>query len=137
MSSSDLALVQILARLDALQVAQQTMQAKVTLQLLRLHNQLIPIQLDSLTSQDKAPMSPLEPKAVLLPASPPHRIQPPIAQGSPLPPALATLPVSMQGPVSDKEREKVLYPGRVNLTSTFFLSDLSLGTIAHVFRSLP
>lgn len=100
--SSDALLTQILAQLNLLQVSQQTLQAK----------------LDALTS----------------PASPPSVGSPiPIHHDSPSTPTLLLSPVSslskvhlaspsptktpLEHALTDKEREKALYPGRVLLTT--------------------
>ncbi|KAF5317762.1 hypothetical protein D9619_012564 [Psilocybe cf. subviscida] len=96
MPVSDAILTQILGQLESMQVAQQTMQAK----------------LDALSSEGKDAISPLVPVPVLLPESPSK--------------SSSTLPISPSSPpaesskttsVADKEREKLLYPGRVNLTT--------------------
>ncbi|KAG6899802.1 hypothetical protein C0995_004916 [Termitomyces sp. Mi166 len=83
MSTSDGVLTQILAQLNALQVQQQTMQAK----------------LDALSdgSTPRPSSSPISMKASLASAE-----------------AAVGAPPARSG---DKEREKVLYPGRVNLTT--------------------
>ncbi|KAH9480916.1 Uracil-regulated protein 1 [Psilocybe cubensis] len=120
MPVSDAILTQILAQLEAMQVSQQTMQAK----------------LDAL-SQHK-PSSPLEPKSMkglpnlATPSTPPRegtststqtddakesvvsvQAQSTRAALSSAPPSLGPAAASL----TDKEREKLLYPGRVNLTT--------------------
>ncbi|RXW21778.1 hypothetical protein EST38_g4052 [Candolleomyces aberdarensis] len=93
MPVSDAVLTQILAQLEALQVSQQAMQAK-------LDNLTQPTNTTPLepTSPPKATPATPESKPVPIPTSPtPARV------------ALASL--------TDKEREKLLYPGRVNLTT--------------------
>ncbi|KAF8964569.1 GTP cyclohydrolase N terminal-domain-containing protein [Flammula alnicola] len=125
MPVSDAILTQILGQLEAMQVAQQTMQAK----------------LDSLNIQN-VPTSPLEPTPVqgiptlATPSAPftptksttPSGISLPPASGgitvsppsTPLRATLASAPPAvgrMTGSLTDKEREKLLYPGRVNLTT--------------------
>ncbi|KAF9529594.1 GTP cyclohydrolase N terminal-domain-containing protein [Crepidotus variabilis] len=98
---SDAVLTQILAQLQALQVSQQTMQAKI----------------DALTPPGKTPTTPLEPKAVL-PPSTPTRTSASGTPSSPPPATSSSAATSVPGkPLTDKEREKLLYPGRVNLTT--------------------
>jgi len=104
MTTSDTALLaQILARLDALQVSQQTMQAKI----------------DGMTNPSSPPLAPV---------SIPGRLDSPSAQVVALSPSspVAKSPSSSLPTVSyetkgisanDKEREKLLYPGRVLLTT--------------------
>ncbi|KIM81121.1 hypothetical protein PILCRDRAFT_821949 [Piloderma croceum F 1598] len=104
MSTSDAVLSQILARLDALQVSQQALQAK----------------LDSITNPGSPPLAPVaipsrqdSPSKTLSslvsPSSPSTKVSSSISIGSPL----DVREVS----VGDKEREKLLYPGRVLLTT--------------------
>ncbi|KAF8956786.1 GTP cyclohydrolase N terminal-domain-containing protein [Flammula alnicola] len=104
MPVSDAILMQILGQLEAIQVTQQRMQAK----------------LDSLNIQNVT-ISPLEPKpgqgisaggapggtTVSAPSTPPRTTLVNAA------PAVER----MTGGLTDKEREKLLYPGRINLTS--------------------
>ncbi|TFK65709.1 hypothetical protein BDN72DRAFT_919974 [Pluteus cervinus] len=107
MPVSDAVLTQILAQLEALQVSQQTMQAK----------------LDALTANKSE--TPLEPVKVnseqsgsgaTIPTAPPPR-------DVPVKVSLASAAPAVESPASrplggnDKEREKLLYPGRVNLTT--------------------
>ncbi|KAF9546676.1 hypothetical protein CPC08DRAFT_715958 [Agrocybe pediades] len=128
MPVSDAVLTQILAQLEAMQVSQQTMQAK----------------LDALSlGVNKTPISPLEPKSTdRIPtlSSPAPAGQPSLAKVSTAASAEAiittksamgvqsddsgraalssSLPVTgAKGGLTDKEREKLLYPGRVNLTT--------------------
>ncbi|KAF8644376.1 hypothetical protein AX16_008501 [Volvariella volvacea WC 439] len=110
MPVSEAVLTQILAQLEALQVSQQTLQAK----------------LDALTGgqadRDTAPPAATAPTAATSsvsppltaatsPASKPLEIKAPLTSTSPIP---GTQPGSQIG---DKERERLLYPGRVNLTT--------------------
>ncbi|KAG6847584.1 hypothetical protein H0H93_007189 [Arthromyces matolae] len=121
---SEAILTQILAQLNALQVQQQTMQAK----------------LDALSGATvtKGPGSPLEPARpkefeTLTPVSISASSTPSVVP-SPGPGPLPISTVNLKAPLtsvepnvgspptsraisSDKEREKLLYPGRVNLTS--------------------
>lgn len=126
MSVSDSAiLTQILNQLQTLQVSQQALQAKVRL------NAMMPIyytkltinvrlQLDSLTN----PSSPISsPQRSALSVT--HES----LSGSTVTPPNATRPlpssptsVSAENVISDKERERILYPGRVMLTSKLFMS---------------
>ncbi|KIK00910.1 hypothetical protein K443DRAFT_132516 [Laccaria amethystina LaAM-08-1] len=108
-SASDSILTQILAQLHSLQVSQQAMQAK----------------LDAISGEKGS--TPLEPKTSThvrsvsdaqsvssIPSSPTS----PIAQRAVLAsatPRTASTPLS--APLTEKEREKLLYPGRVNLTT--------------------
>ncbi|KAF8985128.1 GTP cyclohydrolase N terminal-domain-containing protein [Cyathus striatus] len=103
MPVSDAVLTQILAQLEAMQVSQQAMQAK----------------LDEL-ALTKTGETPLEPRPI-----PPHAlsgsadsVSPPVGVSptSLSPPAPSVL-ASQGNPLTDKEREKLLYPGRVNLTT--------------------
>ncbi|PPQ81526.1 hypothetical protein CVT24_000306 [Panaeolus cyanescens] len=106
MPSTDAVLTQILAQLQSLQMTQQTMQA----------------QLDNLASS-KAPTSPLEPKAELPTTSTPltKKDEDPLAKSTSTSPvaslASATPQTAAIATMSDKERERLLYPGRVNLTT--------------------
>ena len=127
MASTDAVLTQILSQLQVLQVAQQTMQAKVrsTFTFTLIYSAPFWYQLDVLSTQGKPP---LEPKAVLPPTSPPRSAYP--QSSPPSQPSLASSTpssVPKQDLLSDKEREKLLYPGRVNLTSQLisFTVDLS------------
>ncbi|GLB38828.1 putative GTP cyclohydrolase N terminal [Lyophyllum shimeji] len=110
MPVSDAILTQILAQLDALQVSQQTMQAK----------------LDSITGVQKSTVTPLEPKAPThgrsesvtsvtsdALASPTEAPKAALASAEP---GVAPPPSRIAGS-GDKERERLLYPGRVNLTT--------------------
>lgn len=101
MPVSDAVLTQILARLEALQVSQQAMQAK-------LDNLNVP-----------APLVPISPEAhraaTSSPAPAPTTSLPPVASS---PPSNAPIPARVAlASLTDKEREKLLYPGRVNLTT--------------------
>ncbi|EDR00931.1 uncharacterized protein LACBIDRAFT_312928 [Laccaria bicolor S238N-H82] len=109
MSVSDAVLTQILAQLQSLQVSQQAMQAK----------------LDAISSGKGS--TPLEPKISThvrsvsdaqsvssTPSSPTSPIAQRVALASATP-RTASTPVS--APLTDKVREKLLYPGRVNLTT--------------------
>ncbi|KZP21484.1 hypothetical protein FIBSPDRAFT_825764 [Athelia psychrophila] len=104
MSTTDAVLAQILSRLDTLQVTQQTMQAK----------------LDGLSAAPSSP--PLVPVAI------PGRYGSPPTHSIPLsmtPPSVKSPLQSVGSPPheakevsqADKEREKLLYPGRVLLTT--------------------
>ncbi|KAF8995127.1 hypothetical protein BDQ17DRAFT_1430625 [Cyathus striatus] len=114
MPVSDAVLTQILAQLEAMQVSQQAMQAK----------------LDDLALTKKGE-TPLEPRPI-----PTHArsgstdsaiasngATTPSTSVSFSPPAPLVLATQANGqpakPLTDKEREKLLYPGRVNLTSEF------------------
>ncbi|TFK23375.1 hypothetical protein FA15DRAFT_670561 [Coprinopsis marcescibilis] len=125
MPVSDAVLTQILTQLESLQVSQQAMQAK----------------LDTLNAANKGPVSPLEPKtpprptSVLASDSSPvsfSKVAIPPVSSSPMSSFLSkTLGGGAQKPdassatparvalasLTDKEREKLLYPGRVNLTT--------------------
>ncbi|RDB16228.1 Uracil-regulated protein 1 [Hypsizygus marmoreus] len=102
MPVSDAILTQILAQLDAMQVSQQTIQAK----------------LDSLTGAT----TPLEPKprsvSVSSEPSTPPDTQVGIVKASLVSAALRVeVPTPRTTAAAEKEREKLLYPGRVNLTT--------------------
>lgn len=119
MASTDAVLTQILSQLQVLQIAQQTMQAKVRSTFTFSPIYLAPFwyQLDVLSTQGKPP---LEPTAILPPASPLRSVYPQLESSPPSQPSLASSTpssVPKQDLLSDKEREKLLYPGRVNLTS--------------------
>ncbi|KAF6755016.1 cyclohydrolase [Ephemerocybe angulata] len=100
MPVSDAVLTQILQQLEALQVSQQALQAK----------------LDNLGATPLEPTSPKPLTTTALPTSP---------SSTPAPAALSTSPPSSTpvparvalASLTDKEREKLLYPGRVNLTT--------------------
>ncbi|KAH6892740.1 cyclohydrolase [Coprinopsis sp. MPI-PUGE-AT-0042] len=106
---SDAVLTQILARLEALQVSQQSIQA----------------QLDNLQSE-KTTSTPLSPSPAVreeLPSSPPPEKPTTLGQVGSAASAAAVLGststpdrTSTAG-MTDKEREKLLYPGRVLLTT--------------------
>ncbi|KAG6840447.1 hypothetical protein C0991_006623 [Blastosporella zonata] len=103
MPATDAVLTQILAQLDAMQIQQQTMQAK----------------LDAISSANKAHVVPLEPTHGRS-TSTDH-----ILSSSPIPISTVKASLASAEPhvgtpplrASDREREKLLYPGRVNLTS--------------------
>ncbi|KAG6908207.1 Uracil-regulated protein 1 [Tephrocybe rancida] len=103
MPASDAVLTQILAQLDAMQVQQQVMQAK----------------LDAVSGATKAPVAPLEPTHSRsssmdhIPPSSPISISNVKASLASADPHVGT-PLKR---ATDKEREKLLYPGRVNLTT--------------------
>jgi GTP cyclohydrolase II len=107
--SSDALLTQILTQLNALQVSQQTMQAK----------------LDDLSSGKSA--KPLEPKGVPIPGRSVATSTTDVSATTIGSPSASSVLLSGASLVSgspantavilDKEREKVLYPGRVNLTT--------------------
>ncbi|TFK34396.1 GTP cyclohydrolase N terminal-domain-containing protein [Crucibulum laeve] len=130
MPVSDAVLTQILAQLEAMQVSQQTMQAK----------------LDALTTQTgSSPLEPTAPKPFDVAVSPPtspskvpttppnvptSTTSAPTISAPTAPATKETAPPSVGGltssapslstrptGVSDKERERLLYPGRVNLTT--------------------
>jgi hypothetical protein len=128
MAVSDAVLTQILAQLDALQVSQQTLQAKVCF-FFHLQSQqhshppfhLAYFKLDAISK-------PLDVEPSHAPSTPSSAVQPtPLASLAPV--SKASLSSSaprvctpdLKGPVgaTEREREKLLYPGRVNLTSTF------------------
>ncbi|KII86729.1 hypothetical protein PLICRDRAFT_43380 [Plicaturopsis crispa FD-325 SS-3] len=97
-AATDAVLTQILAQLSALQISQQTLEAK----------------LDALTTVSSPPLVPVtaiskqSPLPTTLSLSPSTSTQ-----------ALASMPGRTEptGAPPDKEREKLLYPGRVNLTT--------------------
>ncbi|XP_006462969.1 hypothetical protein AGABI2DRAFT_207644 [Agaricus bisporus var. bisporus H97] len=94
MSSTDAVLTQILAQLEAMQLNQQAMQAKID----ALGNGSKSPPLEPVKDKDKEPFSPIS------------SVPSPIAGGpSASPPR--------KGAFTDKEREKLLYPGRVNLST--------------------
>ena len=114
MPETNAMLTQILAQLQTIQLSQQAMQAKVRygIRPTSFNGSHPELQLDALSTAEQT--SPLEPKAII-PSSPPivsipvpssstTRIAPPVPNSTP-------------GVITDKEREKLLYPGRVNLTS--------------------
>lgn len=109
--SSDAVLTQILAQLQALQVSQQTLQAQVCRDYLEIIKTTQRSQLDVIAAS-KNPVSPLtspERRVIPIPSSP---------ESSKASLASATPVTSIMGETAtDKEREKLLYPGRVNLTS--------------------
>ncbi|KAF8901947.1 cyclohydrolase [Mucidula mucida] len=101
-AASEAVLTQILAQLETLQVSQQTLQAK----------------LDAMTENKGRPMSVSPPatperRGIPIPGTSPtvhESFKASLASASP-----ATSPTSSTP--SDKERERLLYPGRVNLTT--------------------
>ncbi|KAF8808776.1 cyclohydrolase [Phlegmacium glaucopus] len=100
MPVSDAILTQILAQLEAIQLSQQTLQAK----------------LDGLSTNGQT--SPLEPTPMqaIISSSPPKGSNPiPSLRIASAPPTVN--PISRPGVMTDKEREKLLYPGRINLTT--------------------
>ena len=110
-------LTQILAQLETMQLSQQTMQAKVRYRIrtpLHSTGSHPKLQLDALSAADHA--LPLEPKSMqaLVTSSPPK-----VSNSLPSPSTKTPTPVSNSTPgvMTDKERERLLYPGRVNLTS--------------------
>ena len=126
MTVSDAILTQLLAQLNALQVSQQTMQAKVCIELqLRSDFDVLNFQLDSIANQKQASA----------PASPPPGLKLQSTEGLassgtssisevPSPHVLkaalsSSAPDVVSRPIqtTDKERERLLYPGRINLTS--------------------
>ncbi|KAF8874702.1 GTP cyclohydrolase N terminal-domain-containing protein [Gymnopilus junonius] len=145
MSSSDAVLTQILAQLEAMQIAQQTMQAKLdALSLERdTGSPLEPRALGSIPSlstpstptrsgRDRDTISslsasPASPTAAATRASATDSkingspsstasdvaVRAALISAPPPPPSSA----AKKGPMSDKEREKLLYPGRVHLST--------------------
>jgi hypothetical protein len=112
MPVTDAILTQILAQLETMQVSQQAMQAKVRYSRRSSFNGSHPeLQLDALSTAEQT--SHLEPKAII-PSSPP-KASIPVPSSSIT--RIAPQPNSTAGVITDKEREKLLYPGRVNLTS--------------------
>jgi hypothetical protein len=110
-------LTQILAQLQTIQLSQQAMQAKVRYRIRpsSFNGSHPELQLDALSTAEQT--SPLEPKAII-PSSPPI-VSIPVPSSSTT--RIAPLvPNSTPGVITDKEREKLLYPGRVNLTSEYF-----------------
>jgi TolA-binding protein len=126
MTVSDAILTQLLAQLNALQVSQQTMQAKVRIdQQLRSRSDVVNFQLDSIANQ----------KQTSAPASPPSGLKTQAPEGltssgtsgTPEVPSPLVLKAALSSsapevvsrpiPTTDKERERLLYPGRINLTS--------------------
>lgn len=120
---SDAVLTQILNQLQSLQVSQQILQAKVcvNVNVMPMLVDLIRfLQLDSLGG-NSAPSPPQSPPRHAIPI--PGRSQ----ADSPTPPSSFTTASALSAmaapshdadkPISDKEREKILYPGRVLLTS--------------------
>ncbi|KAF5335359.1 hypothetical protein D9611_011753 [Ephemerocybe angulata] len=100
MPVSDAVLTQILQQLEALQVSQQALQAK----------------LDNLGATPLEPTSPKPLTTTALPTSPSSTPAP--AALSTSPPSSAPVPARVAlASLTDKEREKLLYPGRVNLTT--------------------
>jgi hypothetical protein len=104
-------LTQILAQLETIQLSQQAMQAKVRYRIRTssFNGSHPELQLDALSTAEQT--SPLEPQAII-PSSPP-KVSTPVPSSKIAP----SLPNSTPGVITDKEREKLLYPGRVNLTS--------------------
>ncbi|KAJ7494793.1 cyclohydrolase [Mycena galericulata] len=108
MSSSDAVLTQILKQLDAMQIQQQTMQAK----------------LDALTASDVRPApSTSPPLSTSRPVAIPTRsvtvemgVSPP-TNGAATPSSSMPHHTLTSATATEKERERLLYPGRVNLTT--------------------
>ncbi|KAF8169392.1 cyclohydrolase [Pholiota molesta] len=98
MPVSDAILTQILGQLEAMQVAQQTMQAKLD----ALSVTATPLEPPPTPTKATAAASP--------PATPTKAARTTLASAEPAVGAPAA-------PLTDKEREKLLYPGRVNLTT--------------------
>jgi hypothetical protein len=124
---SDAVLTQILAKLDALQVSQQSLQAKVRIYPFHNHNTyadgITRAQVDALTNPNSPPLAPASGSTPIpgreTPSSP-STLPPPLAPltGSVL--ATAASPAAAESSsqiLPDKEREKTLYPQRVILTS--------------------
>ncbi|KAF8151311.1 GTP cyclohydrolase N terminal-domain-containing protein [Crassisporium funariophilum] len=117
MPVSEAILTQILAQLDALQVSQQTMQAKLdAFSAQGLNSPLEPkpiVGLPALASPTPATSPKVTPTPTTSAAAPTTATRAPLASASP------TLndAKSSAVPLTDKEREKLLYPGRVNLTT--------------------
>lgn len=129
---SDAVLTQILNQLQSLQVSQQTLQAKVCVDVKLMPSTLSfdlirCFQLDSLTLSANGGV------VASPPQSPPRDVIPIPGQSQGDTPSGSTPPSSFttasalsamaapsndaDKPISDKEREKILYPGRVLLTS--------------------
>jgi hypothetical protein len=129
MSVSDAVLTQILAQLNALQVSQQTMQAKVRLitsefrWIMTFHAPLD--QLDSISKSSSSAHTPSSGRSISGGREGPQEGGIASEPTSPLTRALSPstppvgAPAEVRGPTgaTDKEREKLLYPGRVLLTS--------------------
>ncbi|EPQ54405.1 hypothetical protein GLOTRDRAFT_76898 [Gloeophyllum trabeum ATCC 11539] len=105
---SDAVLTQILSQLQALQASQQTLQAK----------------LDSLTTPASPPLAPtngvpIPGRGVDSPSMHPASPSQPVPVHSPLSTSASSMGLSPAAdkPVSDKERERALYPARVILTT--------------------
>src|ERR1700728_2479270 len=135
MAASHAILTQILAQLDALQVSQQTLQAKVRSSLCKSHpsyyndfyNSLL--QFDAVTIVN--PSSAVSPTPsqgstnILSPPIQPSTSADDVASSPEAPPRIIKASLASSSPLvgrraavaSDKERESLLYPGRVNLTS--------------------
>lgn len=124
--ANDAVLVQILSQLNALQVSQQTLQAKVMLPFfpdVRCPHRVS--KFDALTTQGSPPHSPYRGNGIPIPGRNGAE-----SIGSPSSPSAslsrahsvsATPPSSVpqDHPLTDREREKALYPGRVILASEF------------------
>ncbi|KJA16347.1 hypothetical protein HYPSUDRAFT_47456 [Hypholoma sublateritium FD-334 SS-4] len=106
MTVSDAILTQILGQLEAMQVAQQTMQAKLD----ALGVKDTPLEPPSTPTKARAPhpVEGISPQSSV--AASPKGFQAALASASPA-------GTSRVAPLTDKEREKLLYPGRVNLTT--------------------
>ncbi|EIW74575.1 hypothetical protein CONPUDRAFT_67330 [Coniophora puteana RWD-64-598 SS2] len=106
--SSDAALTQILAQLNALQVSQQTLQAKIDALTAAKDNAPVPMTPPS--HNDAIPDSPSRSLSSFAgsPSSTPNKIS--LASSTPV---VGTPPLQSD----DKERERALYPGRVLLTT--------------------
>ncbi|KAJ7756483.1 cyclohydrolase [Mycena maculata] len=109
MSSSDAALTQILKQLDTMQIQQQTMQAKLD-------------ALGSRDTQSPVPTASHPPSSSSKPITIPARSAS-VEIGTSPPRSRSATPSSMPhhtlngATAAEKERERLLYPGRVNLTT--------------------
>ncbi|KAF8625613.1 hypothetical protein AX17_006799 [Amanita inopinata Kibby_2008] len=124
MPVSDAVLTQILAQLEAMQIQQQTMQAKLdAISVTAKHQTLLEPKAVQSEPELSSPASPTSPTSPTSPATPSIFTAAAAAVAS-----VAAGPVkialSSSGPQgsglpakSDKERERLLYPGRVNLTT--------------------
>lgn len=119
MPASDAVLTQILAQLEAMQIQQQTMQA----------------QLDTIASSTKPPtlLEPIKPPSDPGLGSPTSPVSPLSLSGQASPPSISSAATKAAAAIglsssaqqltpapratSDKEREKLLYPGRINLST--------------------
>jgi hypothetical protein len=154
--TNDAVLVQILAQLNALQVSQQTLQAKVTPPFFAdvschnthcIHIHMV-LKLDALATPSP-PQSPRRDGISIPGRNGPESLGSPSSSNLLLSPspsltrahlASSTPPTSTPSdhPLTDREREKALYPGRVILASEFSSSvDLEYDVYESMFRAAP